>query len=335
VFDNGNFQNFIGDYQSGTFVSPADLDYKLKLLFCNAVDYVGNYKDRILRLDNLMNNSSGTFVNLNTGSTVFFSALKYSPYSPPGKSTLFVGSESGRLFKVKEAQGNAPVVTEIGGTSFPEGSISCISIGKSEDTLMVTFSNYGIVSVWQTSNGGQSWQNIEGNLPDMPIRWALYHPQNNRQALLATETGVWECTNLTQTPVEWEPVNSGMANVRVDMLQLRKTDNTVLAATHGRGLFTMTWDISTGQKKPLSSAMVIFPNPSEGKILVSVILPQNGTAEIIAADLSGKPVYHETFTALTPEVRRQINLENQPKGTYVVTLKIGQKNLFNHKVIIY
>ena len=101
VFDNGNYQNSLGNWQSGTFVSPADLDYKQKLLFCNAVDYVGNYQDRIIRLDNLQNNTSGTFVNLNTASTVFFTALKYSPYSPAGKSTLFVGSESGRLFKVQ------------------------------------------------------------------------------------------------------------------------------------------------------------------------------------------------------------------------------------------
>ena len=335
VFDNGNFQNSIGNWQSGTFVCPADLDYRLKLLFCNAVDYIGTNQDQILRLDNLQNNTSGTFVSLNTGSTVFFTALKYSPYSPSGKSTLFVGSESGRLFKVKEAQTNAPLVTEIGSTTFPAASISSIAIGKSEDTLMVTFSNYGVASVWQTYNGGQTWANIEGNLPDMPIRWALFHPQNNRQALLATETGVWECINLAKSPVTWTPVNEGMANVRTDMLQIRKSDNTVVAATHGRGFFTMTWDISTGLAEKPVKTVSLFPNPSSGQFCVSTYLDQPTTLNVTVVDLSGKQVFQASQNAPAGNYLKYINLEDNPRGTYVVTLNNGTMNVSTQKIILY
>ncbi|MCX6303686.1 MAG: T9SS type A sorting domain-containing protein [Bacteroidetes bacterium] len=335
VFNNGNFQNSIGNWQSGTFVSPADLDYKLKLLFCNAADYVGNYQDKILRLDNLPNNTNGTFVSLNTGSTVFFTALKYSPFSPSGTSTLFVGSESGRLFKVMDAQTNTPVVTEIGGTAFPAASISSIAIGKSEDTLMVTLSNYGVASVWITANGGQSWQDIEGNLPDMPVRWGLFHPQNNSQALLATETGVWECTGLFRTPVIWTPVNYGMANVRVDMLQIRKSDNMVLAATHGRGLFTMTWDISTGRQEKLEEALSVFPNPSKGQVRISAFLDQPGNVNLSVTNLTGKMVYQETQAASAGYFSKQVNIESLPKGTYLVILKNDEKTLVSRKTILY
>jgi photosystem II stability/assembly factor-like uncharacterized protein len=335
VFNNGNYQNSVSNWQSGTFVSPADLDYRLKLLYCNAVDYVGNYEDRILRLDNLQNNTSGTFVSLNTGSTVFFSALKYSPFSPSGKSTLFVGSESGRLFRVAEAQTNTPVVTEIGSTSFPAASISCIALGRSEDTLMVTFSNYGVASVWQTYNGGQTWQDIEGNLPDMPVRWALFHPQNNRMALLATETGVWQCTGLGQSPVVWNPVNTGMANVRVDMLQIRRSDNLVLAASHGRGLFTMTWDMSVGQDERPAAISSVFPNPSTGQVNVNTMLDQPGTVNLTIMNMKGVPVYHQSEAAPAGSFLRQINLNNLPKGTYLIHLYSEGKKLINQKTVIY
>jgi hypothetical protein len=335
VFDNGNYQNSVNNWQSGTFVSPADLDYRLKLLFCNAVDYVGNYQDRILRLDNLQNNTSGTFVNLNTGSTVFFTALKYSPYSPSGKSTLFVGSASGRLFKVQEAQSNNPVVSEIGSTAFPAATISSVAIGKSEDTLMVTFSNYGVESVWQTNNGGGMWQNIEGNLPDMPVRWALFHPQNNRQALIATEAGVWECINLTQSPVVWNPVSAGMANVRVDMLQLRKSDNLVLAATHGRGLFTMTWNLLTGvMDKPLE-IFSVFPNPSTGTFCISTVLSQPAKVNLTVTDMQGRQVYQEIQTAVAGKFYKRIDLTGEPGGTYMVTLRNGGGSLWSGKVVVY
>lgn len=335
VFLNGNYQNSVSNWSSGTFVSPADLDYKLKLLFCNAVDYVGNYQDCILRLDNLTGYPSGTFVDLNTGSTVFFSALKYSPYSPSLKSTLFVGSESGRLFKVREAQTDTPIVDEIGSTAFPTASISSIAIGKSEDTLMVTFSNYGVASVWQTCNGGQNWADIEGNLPDMPVRWALFHPQNNRQALLATETGVWECINLSQSPVTWNPVNSGMSNVRVDMLQLRKSDNKVLAATHGRGLFTMTWDFSTGMPEEKTAKATVFPNPSTGQVNVFALLDNGGMMDLTVSNMSGKQVFNETQSVPAGKYNKQIDLGDRQKGTYLITLRNAGREILSRKVIIY
>jgi len=334
VFNDGNYQNSLTSWSSGTFVSPADLDYKKKMLFCNAVDYIGTHADQILRLSDLTGSGSGYYLSLNTGSTVFFSAVKYSPYSPIGRSTIYVGTESGRLFRVWNAHTNSPVVTEIGSAEFPTANLSSIAIGKSEDTLMVTFSNYGVPSVWQTFNGGQSWQDIEGNLPDMPIRWAMYHPQNDHQALLATETGVWECVNLLQSPVEWTPVNTGMANVRVDMLQIRESDNTVLAATHGRGLFTMTWDISTGLIEKPAKNISVFPNPSTGLINVSAILDQPGTLDLTVTDILGKQLFHEAQTTPAGNFNKQLNLNDHPKGTYLVQLKSGNRILISKKVIL-
>ena len=51
----------------------------------------------------------------------------------------------------------------------------------------------------------------------MPIRWAIYDPNNAKKALLATEIGVWYTDELDQLSPEWIPVNEGLANVRVDM----------------------------------------------------------------------------------------------------------------------
>jgi len=334
IFDDGNYQNSLTNWSSGTFVSPADLDYRKKILYCNAVTYSGNHQDQILRLTDLTGNGSGSFLNLNTGTSVFFSAMKYSPYSPVGKSTLFIGSQSGRLFRVQEAHSNAPVVTEIGSADFPLANLSSIAIGKSEDTLMVTFSNYGVASVWQTVNGGQSWLNIEGNLPDMPVRWSLFHPDNDRQALLATETGVWECLDLFQSPLVWNPVNSGMANVRVDMLQIRNADNTVLAATHGRGLFTMTWDISTGTQENNELTNLIYPNPTTGSISISTVVNE-GFIEISVCDLKGRILFYEQGYVPTGKFEKQIRMDRQAGGTYLVTIKNRGKKLNSQKVIIY
>jgi len=335
IFKDGNFINFAGNWSSGTFVSPSDFDSRLNILYCNPVDYLGNYSDRLLRLEDLESNPTGTFVNLNTGTGVLFTAVRVSPFSPDGKSTVFMGTESGRLFKVQEAQGNSPVVMEIGGTSFPAASLSCIAFGQSENTITVTFSNYGVPSVWRTVDGGQHWTDIEGNLPDMPVRWAISHPQNENQILLATETGIWECANPAAVPVKWFPHNDGMANVRVDMLQVRTADNTVLAATHGRGLFTTTWDVLTTTREPQPGGTSVFPNPTTGQATLMAHLGSSGTVLITVSDLTGKKLRQEQVTARAGMFRHSISLESLPAGSYLVSLSAGGHELFTKKIILY
>ena len=72
----------------------------------------------------------------------------------------------------------------------------------------------------------------------MPIRWALFNPNDRNEVILATEVGIWSTTNLNSSSPSWNASNSGLANVRVDMLQIRDSDLEVIAATHGRGFFS-------------------------------------------------------------------------------------------------
>ncbi|NJL76791.1 MAG: T9SS type A sorting domain-containing protein [Saprospiraceae bacterium] len=72
----------------------------------------------------------------------------------------------------------------------------------------------------------------------MPVRWAVFNPINTDQALLATEMGVWSTDDLNGSSTNWGATNFNLANTRVDMLQVRASDNLIVAATHGRGLFT-------------------------------------------------------------------------------------------------
>ena len=158
--------------------------------------------------------------------------------SPFSENTLFIGTGSGRLFKVENTKNESPSYSEIGSNNFPNGYISCVELGQNEGQILVTFSNYGVSSVWESLNGGSTWEEKENNLPDMPVRWAVYNPTNFNEVLLATEVGVWSSLNFNSSSPNWVPSNSGLANVRTDMIQIRSSDNFVIAATHGRGLFS-------------------------------------------------------------------------------------------------
>jgi len=116
-------------------------------------------------------------------------------------------------------------------------NIACVELGTTENNIIVAFSNYGINNLWVTTDGGTTWTAIDGNLPDMPVRWAMFYPGNNTKAIIATETGVWQTELINGASTIWD-AETGFPNVRTDMLQYRSSDGLLSAATHGRGLFT-------------------------------------------------------------------------------------------------
>jgi photosystem II stability/assembly factor-like uncharacterized protein len=333
IFMNGSWINSLYNWSSGVFISPADFDYRKNAIYANAVDFVGNYADHILRLTNITGAGSGTYLNINSGSNLYFSAVTYSPHSTNSQANLFIGNQEGRVFKVENANA-AHTVTEIGSTDFPPANVSSIGVGGSEDTLAVTFSNYGVPSVWVTTNGGQTWTDVESNLPDMPIRWALVHPSSSKHVLLATETGVWRTENLYAIPVSWEPVNNGMANVRVDMLRFRKSDNTVLAGTHGRGFFTATWDVAVGVDGQELPALAVCPNPASGQVTVSCPAPGLSRVSVRLINTSGRVVFQETDQA-TGQFRKSIDLTLLAKGSYFLVLEINGKRAGTEKLVVF
>jgi sugar lactone lactonase YvrE len=335
-WDNNSIVSY-SNPSSGTFISPADYDYKNNILYSNAVGFFGSNANKLFRATNVpyVNATTEGHVYLSTNSAVPFSAITYSPYSPQGTSTLFIGTESGKLFKITNAQ-NSPQTEDITADVFPVANISCIAVGSSEDVLAVTFSNYGVSSVWLSIDGGESWEEKEANLPDMPIRWALFHPQNDNQLLLATETGVWATNNLTYENTEWSPAVDGMANVRVDMLKIRDADNIVLAASHGRGLFTAKYylDIYDNMKenKNISFDFYLFPNPAKNFITVKTSLDKLTRFTVTVSTIAGKDVIKQLF-AKTKNLNKTLDISKLHKGVYILTIK-SEKTIKSKRFII-
>ncbi len=331
VFLNGSGYDYL-DYESGIFINPADYDSKNNTLYANAVDFFGNTPNTILRVSGIGASSNGDFIALQTGTDVYYSHVKVSPASPLLSTHLFIGTQAGQVFKVINAQ-SSPIVSEITGSEFPQAYVSCIAVGPTEDELLVCFSNYGVQSVWRTVDGGESWTDAEGNLPDIPVRWAIYHPNNTGQALLATELGVWSTTELNNDEVTWVQDIDGLANVRVDMLILRPTDNMVLAATHGRGFFTAQYPldpyVSVAEKE--STKLSVYPNPSSGLVNIQIPAAKSGMARIQVFDASGREVSAANADAGIQNY--QINLSNQPRGNYIVKMILDGKS-YTEKVVL-
>lgn len=327
IFKNNNYYDYI-NAGNGTFVSPADYDYRSNTLYANAVSFAGSNPGTLTRISGIGSESGLSEINLGTANNVPFSYVGYSQHSPAGTTNLFVGTQSGRLYKVVNAQ-DLPIVSDIGSKAFPTANISSVAIGGSEDSLLVTFSNYGVSSIWQTWDGGQTWQEKEGNLPDMPIRWALYHPQNSGQAMIATETGIWITNTLHESNTLWQPAAEGMGNVRVDMLRLRESDNTVIAASHGRGMFTATWniDIYTGIEEPeIEQMLSISPHPAINDITVRFPATADKEMEYKILSMHGSTVL-TGHAKIGADGKTILSVGSLKTGTYLLHFTDGQRSI--------
>jgi len=306
--DGGNsFSDLFESTNDGRFTNPSDYDNNLHIL------YSAKSTNSIYRIKNVDTKAEVGIVPM-TSLGKIASHIKVSPYTTE-TSTLFVGTSAGRVFKVTDADNSSYSTTEITGSSFPNGYVSCIEIGASEDELIVIFSNYGISSVWYTSDGGSNWSEKEGDLPDMPVRWALFNPNNHNEAILATEVGIWSTSDLSASSPTWSPSISGLANVRIDMLQIRESDNMVLAATYGRGLFTSNGfsnidDATLGAYFSVDGSTNLFPG---------------GTVKFQDLSTGTPTTWAWAFEGGTPATSTEQNpaVTYSESGVYEVSLTVG------------
>ncbi|HVF80617.1 MAG TPA: fibronectin type III domain-containing protein [Flavisolibacter sp.] len=218
---------------AGKFINPTDYDDAANIMYCSGA------ANAFVRWSNPQTGSTFTSVTMSGLNGGKVSAVKVSPYS--SNTVFFGGGGSGispSLIKSTNADAT-PVFTSIIGAGMTTASsnISSIELGSDEQNIIVAYSNYGVNNVFVTTNGGASWSAVDGNLPDMPVRWAMFYPGSNTKAIIATETGIWQTEVINGAATVWDP-EAGFPNVRVDMMQYRESDGLLSAATHGRGLFT-------------------------------------------------------------------------------------------------
>lgn len=220
----------------GQFVNPTDYDDANNIMYC--ADATGAYR----RWTNPQ--SGGPAISASINITTFggpVTAVKVA--SPFTNHRVYFGvrnATNSRVVYVNNANtiASGSAGTNITGVTLPaNANISCIEFGTSENVIVVTLSNYGVNNVWVTTNGGATWTAVDGDLPNMPVRWAMFYPGDDTRLILATEAGVYATPLINGASTNWYPSVS-FPVCATYMLQYRTSDQTIAAATHGRGLWT-------------------------------------------------------------------------------------------------
>lgn len=322
----------VDDGNAGSFINTAELDEKEDILY---TDIAKGSTFKIGRYRNFKNGSATITRDTLTGGDgitldASISALKASPFTAAGRSNLYIGLVNSKLLKVVRAESNialAQTWTDISGPGFV-GSISDIEFGQNENEILVTMHNFGVVSLWYTTDGGTTWVSKEGNLPDIPVRAVLQNPHNLNEVILGTMLGIWRTDNFNDANPSWVQSQNGMSDVSVVDLDMiadagsSPATSTVLATTHGRGMFTGTFNgltLSLDENSITNSQLKIFPTLASTEI--NLIANSNlGEAELKIYNLSGQQMLSQKMN-LSFGTDNKIMLNGFSNGVYILSLK--------------
>ena len=297
---------YVNYFDFGSFINPFDYDNT------NNVIYAGADAGEFFRWTTAQTTAAGTYYSNTTfpaGASIVsgitgFNGAKVSTVfvSPYTANLVYFGTEAGRVVSIAGANtaANGTAGTNITGASFPAANVSCINAGTNDNNLIVSFSNYGVSNVWVSTNGGTAWTAIDGNLPNMPVRWCMFYPGSNTKAIIATETGVWQTDLINGASTVWV-AETTFPTVRTDMLQYRALDGTIAAATHGRGLWTTT--LCTPPPVSVNPTTSVICNPGGTGITLTASgattytwSPATGLSATTGASVVATPTETTTYT---------------------------------------
>ena len=187
-------------------------------------------------------------ISYNTGSGNSTTAIAvnggvtYAGWCGPTGCNPLVSSTTGQGFRRGIATNISGTWKELSMSSLPLRYVNALTVDPNNAAHVYAifggFSrhwvpNAGVGHVFETKDGGESWTDISGNLPDAPGDDLLIV---NGNLVLATDVGAFIAS--VTAPTVWSRYGSGLPNSAIYDFSLGQANGGyIIAATHGRGLW--------------------------------------------------------------------------------------------------
>ncbi|WP_106794594.1 CUB domain-containing protein [Aquimarina sp. Aq78] len=248
----GGATTLVDDDSSGDFVNQMGYDSDANFLLSNNTHRVNNNTVYSIKTIDVARDRNADITNaLLTSKPTAFIASSFA------NNTWYVGTASGGLLRLTNVGLGAANWAEIN-TPFV-GSVSSVRLGATANDIMVTIHNYGVTSIWYSSDAGVNWSSKEGDLPDIPVRDILQNPLDRTEVIVGTQLGVWVTTNFDAANPNWIRSQNGMSDASVtsfDYWEVNgdQNNNKIIASTYGRGVFTGSFTANGAQDNEAPTA---------------------------------------------------------------------------------
>jgi FlgD Ig-like domain len=229
----------------------------------------------------------------NLPSLLLYGTITTLAISPASGAIYYAGTDDGRVWRSLNSSGSW---TEIS-AGLPVRWITRVTADPvSLGTVYVTLSGFSSdesqAHVYRSTNNGDTWTSISGNLPNAPANDILPDPSDPNTLYLATDLGVYITRNLGGT---WYPFGTGMPLQAVFDLTLHQGSRKLVAATHGRSQWSIDLSTLPVAVGPASSPMRLAlsapaPNPSRAIARLDFEMATAGDADVTVFDGSGRRV---------------------------------------------
>ena len=157
--------------------------------------------------------------------------------------------------------------------SFFGGTVNSVDFDANDNNIMyLTVSGYNNINkVFKSIDGGTNFTNITGDLPNIVMKEVLLKQNQSSETLfLATEIGVYFSLN---GGTNWNRLGNGLPNVDIRDLEIHYTNDKLVAASYGRGLWEISIAKSTLSNKNVNAdlkSINIFPNPTQDFLNINI-----------------------------------------------------------------
>jgi photosystem II stability/assembly factor-like uncharacterized protein len=165
--------------------------------------------------------------------------------APSDSNTVYAGTGNSKVWITTNALAASGRTWKKINNGLPPRYVTALAVDpKKPKTAYVAFSGFSgfgdqLGHVFATQNGGGSWADISGNLPNIPVNAIVVNPARPSQLFAGTDIGVFYTDD---GGADWNLLGTGLPQVAVLGLTLARSGSvaSLFAATHGRGVWEAT-----------------------------------------------------------------------------------------------
>lgn len=254
--------------------------------------------------------------------------IVWAGYQMSNAGKLHLSIDRGTTFTAIDNPDVAPNANISGLATHPHDSL----------TAYVMFSVRGAPKILRTTDLGQTWEDLSGfansadrvstnGFPDVAVYTLLVLPNRPNELWAGTEIGLFISTDNGQT---WQYSDNGLPAVSI--WEMRAADDEIVAATHGRGIWSVTApeltivsNESPGATLPEAFTLAQnYPNPFNPTTTINFTLPEATQVRLTVYDVAGREVAVLADGPFTPGTHQVTwDAQNVASGTYLYRMEAG------------